>query len=108
MQGKQDQTQKQQESSGDGSAQAPTLSLPKGGGAIRGIGEKFSVNPASGTGSFTVPVFSTPSRSDFNPKISLSYDSGSGNGPFGLGWSLSVASITRKTEPETFDSGLLQ
>ena len=27
----------------------PSLSLPKGGGAIRGIGEKFSINPATGT-----------------------------------------------------------
>ena len=29
----------------------PTLSLPKGGGAIRGIGEKFAANPVTGTGS---------------------------------------------------------
>ena len=25
----------------------PTISLPKGGGAIRGIGEKFAANPAN-------------------------------------------------------------
>ena len=29
---------------------APTISLPKGGGAIRGIGEKFAANPVTGTG----------------------------------------------------------
>jgi RHS repeat-associated protein len=73
-------------------------SLPKGGGAIKGIGEKFSVNAVNGTATFTVPVYTTPSRSDFYPKLSLSYDSGSGNGPFGLGWNLSVPSVTRKTE----------
>jgi RHS repeat-associated protein len=28
----------------------------------------------------------------------LSYDSGSGNGPFGLGWNLSLPSITRRTD----------
>jgi hypothetical protein len=28
----------------------------------------------------------------------LTYDSGSGNGPFGLGWQIGVASITRKTD----------
>jgi hypothetical protein len=28
--------------------------LPKGGGAIRGIGEKFSANPVTGTGSVSV------------------------------------------------------
>jgi hypothetical protein len=26
---------------------APTISLPKGGGAIRGIGEKFAANPVA-------------------------------------------------------------
>lgn len=77
---------------------APSISLPKGGGAIRGIGEKFSANPVTGTGSLSVPIFTTPSRSDFYPKLSLSYDSGSGNGPFGLGWDLSIPSITRKTD----------
>ena len=30
---------------------APSLSLPKGGGAIRGIGEKFATNAVTGTGS---------------------------------------------------------
>jgi len=76
----------------------PAISLPKGGGAIRAIGEKFSVNPATGTGSLTVPIFTSPSRSNFFPAVSLSYDSGSGNGPFALGWHLSIPSITRKTD----------
>ncbi len=76
----------------------PTLNLPKGGGAIRGIGEKFSANPVTGTGSMTVPIFTSPGRSNFSPQLSLSYDSGSGNGPFGLGWHLSTPSITRKTD----------
>jgi RHS repeat-associated protein len=77
---------------------SPSVSLPKGGGAIRGIGEKFSVNPVTGTGSLDVPIFTSLGRSDFYPKLSLSYDSGSGNGVFGLGWNLSVPSITRKTD----------
>ena len=42
-------------------------------------------------------IFTTPSRS-FYPKLSLSYDSGAGNGPFGLGWGFSVPSLTRKTD----------
>jgi RHS repeat-associated protein len=78
--------------------QAPTISLPKGGGAIRGIGEKFAANPVTGTGSMTVPIATSPGRSGFGPQLSLSYDSGSGNGPFGFGWSLSLPSITRKTD----------
>jgi len=76
----------------------PTINLPKGGGAIRGIGEKFAANPVTGTGSMTVPIATSPGRSGFGPQLNLSYDSGSGNGPFGFGWSLSLPSITRKTD----------
>ena len=39
--------------SGSGSSRLPAVSLPKGGGAIRGIGEKFAANPVTGTGSMT-------------------------------------------------------
>lgn len=81
-----------------GGHHVPSISLPKGGGAIRGMGEKFGVNPASGTGSMTVPLAVSPGRSGFGPQLSLSYDSGAGNGPFGLGWSLSLPAITRKTD----------
>ena len=87
---------------------APTISLPKGGGAIRGIGEKFAANPVTGTGSMSVPLATSPGRSGFGPQLSLSYDSGAGNGPFGLGWSLSLPSITRKTDkglPKYDDAG---
>lgn len=76
----------------------PAINLPKGGGAIRGIGEKFAANPVTGTGSMTVPISTSPGRSGFGPQLTLSYDSGSGNGPFGFGWSLSLPSITRKTD----------
>lgn len=75
---------------------APTISLPKGGGAIRGMGEKFAANPVTGTGSMSVPIATSPGRSGFGPQLSLSYDSGAGNGPFGFGWNLSLPLITRK------------
>src|SRR3989475_2447325 len=77
---------------------APAITQPKGGGAIRGIGEKFSANPVTGTGSLSVPIALSPGRSGFGPQLSLAYDSGAGNGSFGLGWSLSLPSITRKTD----------
>jgi hypothetical protein len=76
----------------------PAIALPKGGGAIRGIGEKFAANPVTGTGSMSVPIATSPGRSGFGPQLSLSYDSGAGNGPFGFGWNLSLPSITRKTD----------
>src|SRR4051812_13041096 len=76
----------------------PELSLPKGGGAIRGIGEKFTSNPVTGTGSMTVPIATSPGRSGFGPQLAVSYDSGAGNGPFGIGWNLSLPAITRRTD----------
>jgi hypothetical protein len=85
-------------SSGPSLTAPPTISLPKGGGAIRGMGEKFAANPVTGTGSMSVPLATSPGRSGFSPQLSLSYDSGSGNGPFGLGWHLSLPSVTRKTD----------
>src|SRR5436309_2319642 len=76
----------------------PAVSLPKGGGAIRGMGEKFAANPVTGTSSLSIPLATSPGRSGFGPRLSLSYDSGAGNGPFGFGWSLSLPAITRKTD----------
>jgi hypothetical protein len=76
----------------------PTVSLPKGGGAIEGMGEKFAANPVTGTGSMSVPIATTPGRSGFSPQLSLSYDSGAGNGIFGMGWSLSLPMVARKTD----------
>jgi hypothetical protein len=90
------------------SVSAPAISLPKGGGAIRGMGEKFAANPVTGTGSMSVPIATSPGRSGFGPQLSLSYDSGSGNGPFGWGWNLSIPSIARKTDkglPKYQDAG---
>jgi hypothetical protein len=62
------------------------------------MGEKFATNPVTGTGSMSVPIATSPGRSGFGPQLSLSYDSGTGNGPFGFGWSLSLPAITRKTD----------
>ena len=77
---------------------APQISLPKGGGAIRGIDEKFAANPVTGTGSLSIPLALSPGRSGFGAKLSIDYDSGSGNGVFGIGWKLLMPSITRRTD----------
>ena len=74
------------------------ISLPKGGGAIKGIGETFQPNLFSGTGNHSIPIALSPGRNGFGPMLSLQYSSGNGNGLFGLGWELSIPRITRKTE----------
>jgi RHS repeat-associated protein len=45
----------------------------------------------------SVPIVTSPGRSGLGPQLTLAYDSGAGNGPFGFGWNLSLPSITRKT-----------
>ena len=73
------------------------LSLPQGGGALSGIGEKFTADPHTGTANLNIPLPLPAGRSGFGPKASLAYTSGAGNGPFGLGWGLDVPAISRKT-----------
>ncbi|GAA4469208.1 SpvB/TcaC N-terminal domain-containing protein [Phytohabitans houttuyneae] len=72
--------------------------VPKGGGAIRTMGETFTANPATGTGTMRFALPLSPGRAGFGPRLALSYDSGSGNGPFGLGWSLDLPAISRRTD----------
>ena len=48
---------------------APQISLPKGGGAIRGIGEKFSANPVTGAGSLLIPIYASPGRAGLGPQL---------------------------------------
>lgn len=84
--------------SGSGTGQQVKINLPAGGGAIRGIGEKFEANPVTGTASFTVPVTLSKGRGGLTPQLALNYDSGSGNSAFGIGWDIGIPSITRKTD----------
>jgi len=78
--------------------QISEISLPKGGGALKGIDEKFEVNSANGSAGFSIPLPVTPGRSNFSPSLSLSYNSGGGNSPYGLGWTVDYPMIQRKTD----------
>lgn len=77
---------------------SPSITLPRGGGAIRGIGEKFAANPVTGTGSLSIPLATSAGRAGFGPRLALSYNSGSGNSPFGFGWVLGLPAIERQTD----------
>src|ERR1700723_1465492 len=78
---------------------APGINLPKGGGAIKSIDEKFGVNAVNGTADFSIPLPVSSARG-FSPDLSLSYSSGNGNGIFGMGWNAAPSSIKRKTVNE--------
>jgi RHS repeat-associated protein len=76
----------------------PALTLPRGGGAIKSIDEQFTVNPSNGTASLSLPLPLSPARNGWTPPVSLRYDSGTGNGIVGVGWSLDLPSIRRRTD----------
>jgi hypothetical protein len=81
----------------DSTAEGSAISLPKGGGAVSGLVEKFSPDLFTGTGNFSVPIAVPAGRLGVQPQLSLGYSTGSGNGPFGLGWQLSLPGVSRKT-----------
>ncbi|MFG3602504.1 SpvB/TcaC N-terminal domain-containing protein [Micromonospora chersina] len=74
------------------------ISVPKGGGALTGIGETFQPDLHTGTGNLTVPVPLPPGRGSLTPTLALTYSSASGNGPLGLGWTLTAPRVSRRTD----------
>ena len=76
----------------------PPISLPKSGGALKSIDEKFSVNAANSTAFFSIPWPISPGRSGFSPPLSLSYNAGISNRTCGIGWGIDLPSIQRRTE----------
>ncbi len=76
----------------------PTVTLPKGGGGIRPLGDTFTTHAQTGTGSLAVPLPVTSGRDGFGPELVLRYGTAHGNGPFGVGWQLSLPAVTRRTD----------
>jgi RHS repeat-associated protein len=60
------------------------------------LGESFSPNPATGTGSFSVPISLPPGL--LTPQVTLSYNGGHGKSEVGSGWHLSRFRIYRTTD----------
>jgi len=76
---------------------APSASLSKGGGVIRGIGEKFAANPVTGNGSL-YSRRDEPRTLRIRTRAFMVVRFRLRNGPFGFGWSLALPAITRKTD----------
>ena len=45
-----------------------------------------------------MPIPLPPGRGALTPALTLAYSSGNGNGPFGLGWTLAVPQVGRRTD----------
>jgi len=83
------------------------ISLPKGAGSIEGLGESFEPQLNTGGSTYGLSISVPPGRAGLAPTIHLGYNSFSGNGIAGIGWSLEFMSIKRQTDkgfPE-YDSG---
>ncbi len=74
------------------------ISLPSGEGSIEGMGESFTPDLSSGTGTFSVPIALPPGRAGVQPSLALSYSTAGGNSSVGFGWGLDVPFIARQTD----------
>jgi YD repeat-containing protein len=74
------------------------LPLPKGGGAARSIGDTFSPDLHTGTGSYRIPLWFPRGPGRFQPALALVYSSGAGLGMYGMGWQLPLMRIIRRTD----------
>jgi len=70
--------------------------FPKGGGAIQGMGDVVSNTSFTGTAGLSIPL-PVLSAGRLAPALHLIYSSAQGQGPFGLGFAMSLPVIARRT-----------
>jgi RHS repeat-associated protein len=75
-----------------------TISLPSGPGSIEGLGEAFQPMLNTGSARYAVKIPLPAGTAGHAPSLSLSYESGLGDGPAGIGWKFGPGSIRRQTE----------
>ncbi len=72
------------------------LTLPNGGGAMQDMGTTFNADLNTGSGGFALNIETPAGANGVRPQLRLQYQTGSGNGLFGIGWSLGELCITRQ------------
>ena len=73
-----------------------TLKTPSGPASLKGLGESFSADAASGAGSYSVSIEVAPGI--LAPTVQLSYAGGHGRTEVGAGWRLSRFRMYRTTD----------
>lgn len=68
--------------------EVPPICLPKGGGVLGRIHEKFEMDVANGTANLNVPIPVTPGRPVFSPLLASGSRSVGWNHSLEIGWSL--------------------
>jgi RHS repeat-associated protein len=78
-----------------GAVTAETVKLPSSPGSVRGLADNASVSAFTGQVQYAVPIELPEGPGGLAPSLSLGYDGGLGNGPLGVGWSITQAEIRR-------------
>ncbi|MEM9420805.1 MAG: SpvB/TcaC N-terminal domain-containing protein, partial [Planctomycetota bacterium] len=74
--------------------------IESGSASVGSINGSFQTDQVGQAG-YSIPLYAGMGTAGLSPKISLNYSSGSGNGPLGVGWSISgVTVITRCRETQ--------
>jgi YD repeat-containing protein len=81
-----------------GGTRPEAISLPSGPGSLQGLGESVSVVPATGAAKLVVPVALPPGPAAVVPDLSLRYDSRQGDGVLGVGWTIDVPQVAKRTD----------
>jgi RHS repeat-associated protein len=72
--------------------------LPPGGGGVAPLGDRFQPDLLRGSGNFQIPLQLPYGPNQMKPGLTLVYSTGSGNGPFGLGWRINSVRIERRAD----------
>jgi YD repeat-containing protein len=84
-----------------------TISVPKGPGAIEGLGESFQPTLNTGTANYGIGLKVPPATAGHAPALKLVYEGGGANGPLGCGWALPMPCVQRRSDlgiPRYLDS----
>lgn len=71
-------------------------SLPRGGGAITGLKGDVAAAGPDGAATLSLPLPVSAGRG-YAPALTLGYHSRAGNGPFGMGWGVSLPAVRLRT-----------
>jgi len=69
--------------------------LPDGPGSLGGMGENAQVDLNMGLMRYAVPIEVPEGYTEITPDLELTYSSGNGSSPLGIGWEMPVPSIER-------------
>jgi hypothetical protein len=71
---------------------------PSGPASVAGLGESFQPELHTGMAAYEIKLTVPPGVRGHQPELALAYNSGQGQGVFGLGWSLNSTFIQRQTD----------